>query len=53
MGNLRVIGTLIGELGDRVLDWLEKRADKETEGIEEIERGQEVEGIEDGEGEGR
>lgn len=35
MGNLSVIGGLIGELADRVLDWLEDRSDKETEGIEE------------------
>ena len=37
MGNLRVIGALIGELGDRVLDWLEEKSDKEAEEIEEIE----------------
>lgn len=26
MGKLQVIGGLIGELGDRVLDWLENRS---------------------------
>ena len=38
MARLRVIGGLIGELADRVLDYLERKADKETEGIEETER---------------
>ena len=50
MGNLRVIGALIGELGDRVLDWLEKTADKEAEDIQEIE---EIEEKKDAEGDGR
>ena len=35
MGDLRWIGTLIGELGDRVLDWMEEKSSKETDHIEE------------------
>ena len=51
MGNLRVIGALIGELGDRVLDWLEEKTEKETEGIQEIE--EIIERSEDAEEDGR
>ena len=37
MGKLRIIGGLLGELGDQILDWLEDRASKETDEIQEIE----------------
>ncbi len=37
MARLRVIGGLIGELADRVLDYLEDKANKETEGIQDTE----------------
>ena len=35
MGKLQFIGALIGELGDRVLDWLEDRYNEKTKEIEE------------------
>lgn len=37
MGKLSTIGGLIGELADKVLDYLEERSDKETKEIEEVE----------------
>lgn len=36
MGKLGTIGGLIGELADKVLDYLEETSDKKTEGIEEV-----------------
>ena len=37
MGKLGTIGGLIGELADKVLDYLDEKSDEETKGIEEVE----------------
>ena len=37
MGKLGTIGGLIGELADKVLDYLEDKSDEETKDIQQIE----------------